>query len=260
MPPGEDPDSLIRRDGKEEFEKRVTSARDFFDYWIDREAAVVDVSSLGAKMQLARKLAETLSQVRDPLMRGQVSNKMSARLGVPASEFGKLMTEPRTERRGGPVPARSAAAIAPRHDIAVLCVLALRDEAARKFLLEQNWRDVLPQISGTELLIRILESDLRPDEPVSLNSFMSQLTAEEEGVVSAWLMQKMPANAIEVAESWWKGLIQATLRRQLEIAETRMRLPQLTTGEVVNLQKEIVDLREQLAQISRLSSVPEAGR
>jgi hypothetical protein len=39
-----------------------------------------------------------------------------------------------------------------------------------------------------------------------------------------------------------------------------MRLPQLTTGEVVNLQKEIVDLREQLAQISRLSSVPEAGR
>ncbi|MEY2544024.1 MAG: primase, partial [Verrucomicrobiota bacterium] len=246
--------------GKEEFERRVTSARDFFDYWIDREAAVVDVSSLGAKMQLARKLAETLSQVRDPLMRGQVSNKMSARLGVPASEFGKLMTEPRTERRGGSVPARSAAAMAPRHDIAVLCVLALRDEAARKFLLEQNWRDVLPQISGTELLIRILESDLRPDEPVSLNSFMSQLTAEEEGVVSAWLMQKMPANAIEVAESWWKGLTQATLRRQLEIAETRMRLPQLTTGEVVNLQKEIVDLREQLAQISRLSSVPEAGR
>src|SRR5436309_3646888 len=89
MPPGEDPDSLIRRNGKEEFEKRATSARDFFDYWIDREAAVVDLSSLRAKMQLARKLAETVSQVRDPLMRGQVLNKMSARLGVPASEFEK---------------------------------------------------------------------------------------------------------------------------------------------------------------------------
>src|SRR5216110_1785935 len=83
MPPDEDPDSLIRRNGKEEFEKRVTSARDFFDYWIDREAAFVDLSSLGAKMRLARKLAETVSQVRDPLMRGQVLNKMSARLGVP---------------------------------------------------------------------------------------------------------------------------------------------------------------------------------
>jgi hypothetical protein len=150
--------------------------------------------------------------------------------------------------------------VAPRHDVAVLCLLALRDEASRKFLLEQNWRDVLPQISGAELLTRILESELRPDEPISLNSFMSQLTAEEEGLVSAWLMQKMPANAREVAESWWNGLIQSTLRRQLEIAETRIRLPQLTTGEVVNLQKEIVDLREQLHHISRLSSVPEAGR
>src|SRR5213595_2696583 len=260
MPPGEDPDSLIRRNGKEEFEKRVTSARDFFDYWIDREAAVVDLSSLGAKMQLARKLAETVSQVRDPLMRGQVLNKMSARLGVPASEFEKLMTRPRSERSAESAPARSAAAMSPRHDVAVLCLLALRDEAARKFLLEQNWREVLPQISGTELLVRIIEADLRPNDPASLNSFMSQLTAEEEGLVSAWLLQKMPANAIEVAESWWKGLIQATLRRQLEIAETRMRLPQLTTGEVVNLQKEIVDLREQLHQISRLSSVPEPDR
>ena len=36
MPPGEDPDSLVRREGKEEFEKRVADARDFFDYWIER--------------------------------------------------------------------------------------------------------------------------------------------------------------------------------------------------------------------------------
>src|SRR5256885_6932418 len=128
MPSGEDPDSLIRRDGKEEFEKRVASASEFFDYWIDREVAAVDLSSLGSKMQLARKLAETLSQVRDPLMRGQVSNKMSARLGVPASEFEKLMTEPRSERGGRSRPVPSAATVAPRHDVAVLCLLALRDE------------------------------------------------------------------------------------------------------------------------------------
>jgi len=185
---------------------------------------------------------------------------MSARLGVPASEFEKLMPKARAERASDSGRSPATAAVAPRHDIAVLCLLALRDEAARKFLLEQNWREVLRQISGTELLVRILESELRPDDAVSLNSFMSQLTAEEEGLVSAWLMQKMPTNALEVAEGWWKGLIQATLRRQLEIAETRMRLPQLTAGEVVNLQKEIVDLREQLHQISQLSSVPEVGR
>jgi DNA primase len=259
MPPGQDPDSLIRRDGKEEFEKRVTASREFFDYWIEREAAHVDLSSVGAKIQLARKLAETVSQVRDPLMRGEITNKMSARLAVPASEFQKLIPKARSTSTREDAPSRDPVIVAPRHNIAVLCLLALRDQAARKFLLVQNWRDVLEQIAGSDLLIRILEGDLRPNDSASLNAFMSSLSADEEGLVSAWLMQKMPANPTEVAEGWWKGLIQASLRRQLEIAETRIRLPQLTTGEVVNLQKEIVDLKEQLHQIARLSCVPEAG-
>src|ERR1041385_3012440 len=75
MPAGEDPDSLVRREGREAFESRIAGAREFFDYWIERSVAEVDLSSLGAKMQLARQLADTVSRVRDPLMRGEVVNK-----------------------------------------------------------------------------------------------------------------------------------------------------------------------------------------
>src|SRR5207247_4254082 len=91
MPVGEDPDSLVRREGREEFEKRIAKAHDFFDYWIDREAAATHLNSLVAKMQLARKLAETVSRVQDPLLRGEVMNKMSARLGVSISDFETLL-------------------------------------------------------------------------------------------------------------------------------------------------------------------------
>jgi DNA primase len=254
MPPGQDPDSLIRRDGKEEFEKRVAAARDFFDHWIEREVAIVDLSSLGAKMQLARRLAETVSHVHDSLMRGEVVSKVSARLGVPASDFEKLLSARARDRTPTPERKKSPAAPAPPHDVAMLCLLALRDESARAFLLEQNWREVLAQTPGTDLLVRILESDLRPTDPASLNAFMATLSPEEEGLVSAWLMQKMPPDAMTVIQDWWKGLRQAALRRQLEVAESRMRLPQLSTGEVVNLQKQILDLRQQLHELSQLSS------
>src|SRR6266568_3973456 len=214
MPAGEDPDSLVRSKGKEAFQNRIAVAPEFFDYWIDCEVYDVDLTSLGAKVQLARRLAEVVSRVHDPLTRDEVINKITTRLGVSISDFKNLLPkQPRASFSATDRPA-SEQMMAPRHDIAMLCLLALRDEVARKFLLEQNWREVLQQISGAELLARILESELRPDDPVSLNSFMSQLTAEEEGLVSAWLMQKMPANATEVAEGWWKGLIQATLRRQ----------------------------------------------
>ena len=83
---------------------------------------------------------------------------------------------------------------------------------------------------------------------------VSRFAAADEGLVSSWLLQKKPANSLAVARDWWTGLRQATLRRQLQAAENRMNLPQLTPGEVVQLQKEIVDLREQLYDVPELSS------
>ena len=256
LPAGEDPDSLVRRNGKEDFETRVTAARDFFDYWIDREAAATNLESLGAKMELARRLAETVSHVHDPLMRGQVSNKVSARLGVAVSDFENLLSK---QRRGGFTSAKTPvpnAAAAPPHDVAMLCLLALRDEGARNFLRAQNWHEVLAQTPQADLLGRILEADLNVNEAASLNAFMAALGPGEEAIVSAWLLQRMPAHPAELAEQWWFGLRQAVVRRQLEVAESRMKLPQLSTGEVVNLQKQILDLQEQLRDLSAFSPTP----
>jgi DNA primase len=252
MPTGEDPDSLIRREGKEAFASRVGGARDFFDYWIERAATGVDLTSLGAKMQLARSLAETVSRVHDSLMRGEVVSKVSARLGVSAQDFQALLPKQSRssairadESRSGRI------APAPRHDVAMLCLLALRDEEARDFLREQNWREILAQVPDAEILVRILESDLRPSEPASLNAFMATLSSTDERLVSSWLLQKLPPNAGTMVEKWWLGIRQAVLRRQLDVAKNRIKLPQLSTGDVVNLQKQILDLQEQLHDLSQ---------
>ncbi len=255
MPAGEDPDSLVRKKGREEFEKQVSAARDFFDWWIERETSATDLDSLGAKMQVARKLAETIGRVQDPVMRGEVANRASARIGVPRSDFERLLSKPGRERF--PVDdgeARPELVAPPRHDIAMLCLLALRHEEARQFLLAQDWREMLSLTPDAQILGRILESDLRPDDSASLNAFMSGLSPGEEALVSSWLLQKMPPNGLEVAQGWWNGLRQAALRRQLQIAEGRMKLPRLTTGEAVNLQKQILDLTEQLRDLSAFSS------
>jgi DNA primase len=258
LPAAEDPDSLVRREGKESFEGRVAAARDFFDYWIEREAAGVDLGSLGAKMQLAKSLADTVSRVRDPLMRGEVVSKVSARLGVAVQDFQSLLPKQRAEslRSGdqseadGPLKADETAP-APRHDIAMLCLLALRDEKAREFLREQNWREILVQVPDGEILAVILKSELHPDDAASLNAFMVTLSPPEERLVSSWLLQKAPPNAGAMVEKWWLGIRQAVLRRQLDVATNRIKLPNLSIGETVNLQKQILDLRGQLHELSR---------
>jgi DNA primase len=255
IPAGEDPDSLVRREGKESFESRVAGARDFFDYWIERETAGVDLGSLGVKMQLARSLAETVSRVRDPLMRGEVVNKVSARLGVAAQDFQSLLPKQRTEslRSGNQSEADDTRETTPvpRHDIAMLCLLALRDEKAREFLREQDWREVLVQVPGGEILGLILKSDLHPDDAASLNAFMVTLSPPEERLVSSWLLQKAPPNAGAMVEKWWLGIRQSVLRRQLDVAANQIKLPNLSTGEIVNLQKQILDLQGQLHELSQ---------
>jgi hypothetical protein len=133
----------------------------------------------------------------------------------------------------------------------MLCLLALRDEEAREFLREQNWREILAQVADGEILVRILTSDLRPDKAASLNAFMVTLSPPEERLVSSWLLQKVPPNAGEMVEKWWLGIRQAVLRRQLGVAANQIKLPNLSTGEIVNLQKQILDLQEQLHELSR---------
>ena len=253
LPPGEDPDSLIRREGREQFEKRVTQARDFFDYRIECEIGSADLNSMAAKVQAARNLAGIISRVHNPVLRGEVVNKASARLGVAPADFASLLT---TRARAPDGFANSSAtevrvAPTPPHDIVMLCLLALRDAGARNFLRAQKWRELLECVPGAEILIRILESELQPDDAASLNTFMATLSPDEERLVSSWLLQKMPAPTETMVEKWWQGICQGVVRRRLEAAKNQIKLPELSPGDVLNLQKQILDLQEQLHDFCR---------
>ncbi|HTG51418.1 MAG TPA: DNA primase [Candidatus Tectomicrobia bacterium] len=253
LPPGEDPDSLVRRDGKEQFEGRVANARDFFDYWIEREIASIDLTSMGAKIQAARNLSATVARVQNPVLRAEVVNRVSARLGVAPSDFESLLAK-HARAPGGPVNSNTTetrAAPSPPHDIAMLCLLALRDVDGRNFLHAQRWREILEQVPDTDILIRILESELEPDDTASLNVFMATLSPEEERLISSWLMQKMPTTTETVVEKWWLGICRSAVHRRLEAAKSQLKIPGLSAGEELNLQKQILDLQEQLHEFWR---------
>jgi DNA primase len=258
MPLGEDPDSLVRREGKEEFEKRVTAARDFFDYWIEREAAATDLNSLGAKMQLARTLAELIGRIDNAAMRSEVIYKAAARLELPPADFENLV--PRSAPRLTAELPRDMDSIWPSQMIKQLCVLALRDSEVREFLLAQEWREVLAHTPGAELLGRILAADVYVGDSATVASFLASLEPREEAVISGWIAPKRIAYTDRnLAHEWWNSLVAESVRRQLEALKNKMRLAELSTGDVVNLQKQILDLQEQLHELSEFSPVRAPG-
>jgi len=253
MPAGEDPDSIVRREGKEEFVKRVAAARDFFDYWIERETAAADLNSLGAKMQVARRMADVIGRVNNASIRKQVIYKTSARLGLSPIDFENLVPNPPRGRT--PNMPRDMDFPVPVQMIKQLCVLALRDPDVRKFLLLQKWREVLAETPGAELLGRILSADLDVEDPATLNAFLASLEPQEEAMLSEWIAPKRIAYTDRnIAHQWWYGIEAEAAKRKLEVLSNQMRMPELNTGDVVNLQKQILDLRQQLHDLSQFSS------
>ena len=107
-----------------------------------------------------------------------------------------------------------------------------------------------------QLGLRYSKGTIRADRgqhsfKLSLNAFMATLSQAEERLVSSWLLQKTPAATETVVEKWWQGICQGVVRCRLEIAKNRIKVSGLSAGEVVNLQKQILDLQGQLHEFPR---------
>ena len=188
-------------------------------------------------------------------MRGEVINKGQRAARRFESDFENLPPE---ALFAGVYASRKPAHGARRlrdHDIALLCLLAYATRTPADFCAdrtgERSWRK--PSELG-DSGPKILESDLRQSDAASLSAFIARLPQAEESIVSAWLLQKCRARHPSMENGGWG--FASRFAASAGSGESRMKLPQLSTGEVVNLQKQILDLTEQLHELSQFSPGP----
>lgn len=218
MPPGEDPDSLIRSQGAAAFLERIEQARDFFDFQLDRLSSQPDFQSARGKANAARRLSSWVALISDPLLRESVMNKVTVRLGVSTKEFARSV-EQAEPRRGKEVeePAEAPKPVPRFTDkcLELLAEVALLSEEGRAWLLQAPWRDLLQEEPEAELLIKILEAELTLGKQgdASMSAFLTQLAPEEEAVISELLNRPEPMRAVKVANDCWNELVNRRLAR-----------------------------------------------
>lgn len=267
MPPGEDPDSLIRKGGAEAFAERIGAARDFFDFQIDRLGAEFDLNTPRGKSQFSRRIAESVSLLTDPVLREAVVGKVSARIGLSAQDFRALLKrrgfagarsgeadlKASESTAGGDKPAADALAFEkPPKVINDLLKMSLENREARSWLQTQPWEEVLPQIGGSDLLFHALTAEFTPGDTAAVNAFMATLPPAEESFVAALLAEKPYPHPSDATQDCWRGLEKSILRERLVALESRLRLAETSPEETARLQKEILDLHLRLKQIARL--------
>lgn len=104
LPPGEDPDSLVRRGGAEAVESLIARGPSLIDFFLDD--LVGPEAGVGETARAASAMARVLARVRDPIVRDKLVRGAAGRLGVSPEALLDAARRAHAEgkRRGGARP------------------------------------------------------------------------------------------------------------------------------------------------------------
>jgi DNA primase len=257
MPPGEDPDSLIRNSGSDAFRARVESAEDFFDFQVNHKLSTTESKTTAGRVAFARKMSQFISVVPDLILRDTLISRLAVRLTIPRETLQQMVRSSGSQTQGKtPVEeVVTSQQSMPRHDLAVICKAALVVPDLLKEIRQQPWRSVLQHVEGAELLSRIFASALEPGEPAGLAAFFASLPQSDAAILSQLLANKELNE--QMGYLFWTQLAAAEFQRRKRQIETVIRLKgedPVAQEQAKEELKEILDLESRFTDISRLPS------
>ena len=204
MPQGVDPDDFVRSHGAEAFRALVAQARPMLDHLIQRAS---DDATIPGKANTAKRVAEVLAKVRNPLVRDLYVRDLAAKLSVPVHQVARMVRESWGKTSEATPPTAAAAPEPPRRppqpdELDALVLLVSRPEVAGLPSAQQVLallRDPgIRQIYGTAL--DALRAGGRSDVPAWLDSAPAEIRAEVGVAImdGRWTKIEAPEEAMRV--------------------------------------------------------------
>ncbi len=188
MPPGQDPDSIVRDGGAEQFRLLVENARPALELLGDKlmEAA----GSVEARTKILKRLAAIVASSEDRLLRATLSEWLAGRFAVdPAAvleEVERLRMREATTGAGGPGKSEGepgSRATDPAEERSVLLCLLKEPSLAKQPVLEPALKWLSDGEAG-RLVRSIAKGEVEPDPALVLSSI------EQDGL-RAWIAEHL---------------------------------------------------------------------
>jgi len=204
LPAGVDPDDFVRDQGAAAFRSLVEQARPMLDHLIQRAS---DDATIPGKANTAKRVAEVLAKVRNPLVRDLYVRDLSAKLSVPIYQISRMVREAAGRPMASASPVTTVADEAPLRapqpdELDALVLLVSRPEVAATEHAGQVLgllRDPgIQQIYATAL--EALRAGSRPDVPAWLDSGPAEIR-QQVGVAlmdGRWTTVEAPEEAMRV--------------------------------------------------------------
>ncbi len=255
LPQGEDPDSLIRKQGKEALQAVLDDAMDFLEYQIRRLRASAKGEGMVERVRMAEQVAAAISVFSGVAQRVAAVNKVAKLLEISEERLNAMVTRAANEKKAAgpgqqnaPVPMANVAdeakkLLASQHKTALLlCQMALNDAEVLHWLRESGCEEVLSEVPGTELLSILVHSRYDPLEDTSQLAFMAGLVRHEEAAFAQLQAQPRPPGKLEDARQALYALELARLQNLIQATQAKLRKPGLPATEVEQLQQQFMEL------------------
>ena len=246
LPPGEDPDSLLRKAGAEQFRLRISEAKDFLDHELERSAT--REQTVAQRVESAHRIARFVGLISEPVLRDTTISRVMARLSLSREAMEQAIASHRKgvgrSRLLEPIETVMAPA---EHKITALCYILMTDADALRWIRQQPWKEILTGLAGTEILTKILESGVQSDSPGSVSAFLATLEPKDAAALSSALALR-PFEAAR--RNYWCGLVQKEIEVRKKRIQGALRLnsdkPEAYAQADVEL-KQIVELEARFA-------------
>ena len=250
LPAGEDPDSLIRKQGPAAFLKLVESAKEYFDHNLAEAVASGELEDTAAKSRLVRRLAPSLALVQDAVLREALLGRISTRLGVSPASIRPGMKAPSVERDsqdpGPQTPPEDAISLT--EGMKMLGQLVLASSEVREWLRAQTpLAEFEPQAA---ILDKLSRADFPDHSPLSA-ALMSELSGAEERFLSSLETLRVAPNPLQRAKSTIHGLRMRQFEQRIDALKSRVGDSSLPLEERQKIQKQILDLKIRMADLRR---------
>jgi len=193
LPEGEDPDSLVRREGREGFEARLRDATPLSQFLFDSLSADVNLATLEGKGRLAERAKPLLAQIPDGAFGDLMQQRLTELTGVGARSASPDTHVPAQRARSG------TPAATPRRSLVRSAIMLLLQQPALALELQPPFGFAGLRQPGVPLLVDLLQLVLqRPD--IGTGALVEHFDGREEHAA----LQKLAVQSLAGDESKWR--------------------------------------------------------
>lgn len=272
LPPGEDPDSLIKASGAEALQQAIADARPYLEVRAGIEMQAVK-GDANARAALIPRMADLAAEITDPIRRGVAVTDLSSRLNTGLEDLRQTVDEIIRSRKDTPRDTRDEEPDYPEDEEAPaeeqqvtarvssvrpirlhptmrdLISLAAGNAEVQRALVEriEELQEPISLLAGGPVLQRLLEKLPTPGNDEDWQNFIASLPPEQAAALRKISNAEQElTNAYATVEQACSHAAREAVVARIDIIKARINSGTLSGDEVAKLSMEAIELHRML--------------